>query len=462
MLKSWLLKDITRTRVIGGVVGVIALVFIFEYSIMLVFNKLSLNANSLFIDVIDPFILIVLISPFSYFFILRPLFKSREELRKAKEAERRFLASMSHEIRTPLNAILGLIGFLSETELSKDQANYLESINLASDNLLAIVNDVLDFSKIEHGYLELNKNFFSVIELENEIKNTFQNIIESKNIKFNVTNSLDPNFRILADIHRLKQIIYNLLNNSIKFTQKGSISLSFASKKRNIQQMDFVLTITDTGLGMNREVTEKLFNDFIQGDSAIARKFGGTGLGLAISKKLVDLMKGQIQVASQEGVGSKFTVSIPVAYTEQIPSEPMNVVNLAQHLKSPELISKRKKYKILVAEDNYVNMEIVVKILELSGYRSVAVVNGRQVLEETTKRSFDIILMDCQMPELDGLEVTKILRKNGYNRPIIALTANVYEADRDKCFEAGMNDFISKPVTKEQLIYKLDNALGVA
>lgn len=457
-----ILKDPVKKKVFLGVLSVVLLMFCFEYGIMFVFSKVDMKLDEFVTGFLDPLILVTCLSPFFYYLILRPLFDNAEELKKAKEAERRFLSSMSHEIRTPLNAIMGLLGFLTETDLNKEQRYYVQSINSASENLLAQINDILDFTKIEQGHLDLDTNFFDLQQLENEIRDVFQPIVGAKKIEFIVQNNLASSVRVLADIFRIKQVIYNLISNSLKFTQSGSISLQISSRNRDEQSMDLVITITDTGIGMSKEVTEKLFHDFFQGESAVARKYGGTGLGLSISQRLIHLMKGKIQVASQQGVGTKFTVILPVVYSEQFTEEDIQKIEKKLSFRSPEMMEKRKSYRILVAEDNSVNLEITMKMLEKSGYStSMSVVNGLHVLDEVQKRSYDLILMDCQMPELDGFETTRRLRSQGYTKPVLALTANALQSDKESCIKAGMTEYISKPITLEKLIMALDRNLGI-
>ena len=385
--------------------------------------------------------------------LLNKLEENNKELEiqkeKAEEATRvksMFLANMSHEIRTPLNGILGLSKILEESGLETKQKELAEIITTSGENLLNIVNDILDFSKIESGQIQLENIEFDVRKIvENAIKLLKFNA-DKKGIQLSVNISEAITGQLIGDPYRLNQIITNLINNAIKFTEEGSVAVEVETIKKETAQIELLFKITDTGIGISEEGTRKLFKEFSQTESSTTRKYGGTGLGLAICNNLVSLMGGEIGVNSKVGEGSEFWVKLKFSYQEKQKNE-----NSVNHTEIPEDV------KILYAEDNPVNQKVTQLLLQKSGIKCDIAVNGKKAIEMFQKNKYDLILMDMQMPEIDGVESAKQIRRieknEKVNNPvfIVAVTANSFSEDKQKCFDAGMNDFISKPFKQSEL-----------
>ena len=354
-----------------------------------------------------------------------------------------FLANMSHELRTPINGIIGMATLAQETESSSDREHYISLVEKSGKLLLRIVNDILDFSKSESGHLELEKLDFNLEHLVNEVRASMEPLASEKSVRLNCLFDLPKAQNYRGDPARIRQILYNLIGNALKFTSKGSVEIKVSSHKSD--SCDLLIAVTDTGIGMSTETAASLFKPFVQGDSTTSRKFGGTGLGLSISKQLAILMNGKIWVESNLGSGSTFYVKIRL--------EVGSSENISDISSSKRLIGKKLSGKILLAEDNPVSLLVATKYLQKMGLEVVSAVNGLEVIEHVKNHEFDLILMDCQMPELDGYEATKILRTNERldTTPVIALTANVLETERQKCLEYGMDDFLTKPIEREKL-----------
>ncbi|MBP8158060.1 MAG: response regulator, partial [Flavobacterium sp.] len=378
----------------------------------------------------------------------------KEKALASEKAKHQFLANMSHEIRTPMNAIKGMTDILIRRNPKKDQKEYLDGIKQSSDSLLVIINDILDISKIEAGKIELEQEPFSINDLVKNIHTIMQFKTEEKGLQ--LLNEIPvENLYVRGDATRLRQILINLIGNAIKFTEKGSVTTSIKSEKIG-DKIKLHFTVSDTGIGIDEDRKEKIFQSFEQAYSDTSRKFGGTGLGLSISKMLVELQGGTIEVESEKGKGSQFHFTIPFAIAETINEaikEDDSTTNIADQLKG---------IRILLVEDNQFNAIVAQEELEdaIEGVQIEVAENGLIALEKLKSSHFDIILMDVQMPTMNGYEATKAIRALDNEKaktPIIAMTANVFKEEIDACHQAGMNDFIGKPFDTNELLQKIQN-----
>ncbi|MEQ9405630.1 MAG: ATP-binding protein [Cyclobacteriaceae bacterium] len=385
---------------------------------------------------------------------------AKEEAEHASKAKSQFLAQMSHEIRTPLNAIIGYTDQIIETNLDDSQRKHLEIVNQSALGLLGIINGILDLSKLEAGKLELIIEHTDLIELCEHVVQMTSYKAGQKNIELKLT-ALDSKYRyVLADDIRLRQVLVNLLANAVKFTEEGEIELKAeALGETEDGKVRFRFSVSDTGIGIQPQNVEKIFQAFSQEDSSITRKYGGTGLGLSISNILLSLMKSELQVASTPGKGSTFSFEVAFQLsnktTKRIDSKSGGEGNSSVQ----KIVSKNDKLKVLIAEDNSNNMVLAKMMLKkvLPNAKIIEAENGQDAVNIFVKEKPDVILMDIQMPEMDGYAASREIRKieTDIRTPIIALTAGSMRADKEKCYDAGMDDFVSKPIINDALTITL-------
>ena len=382
-----------------------------------------------------------------------------EKAEAANQAKSEFLANMSHEIRTPLNGIIGMSELLGGTDLSRKQRDYLSLLKSSGKALMFLINDILDFSKIEAGKLDLEEIPFTLDQVIAEVAQISTDQIKDKKIDLVVSIDKSIPQSLTGDPLRLRQVLVNLISNAVKFTEKGSIQIIAEARQIETDRTEVLFRIADTGIGIDPDNQKKLFTAFTQADGSTTRRFGGTGLGLAISKRIVNMMYGNIWLESELGRGSTF--SFTVSFKNLADTAALDQDTRAGSYQ-PEA-AEFKDIKLLIVEDSLINQRVAVEILKAAGVHVQTALNGKEALVKLENMDFDIILMDVQMPEIDGLEATRIIRDKLKlsHMPIIAMTAHAMKGDRQKCLAAGMNDYVSKPIDPKQLFNALRRNLDI-
>jgi signal transduction histidine kinase/DNA-binding NarL/FixJ family response regulator len=372
---------------------------------------------------------------------------SEKKVKEAAKMKENFLANMSHEIRTPMNAILGFTNLLQRKNLDQESKDYVKTIQNSGDNLLTIINDILDLSKIEAGMVRIEHAPFSIREVAESIHSMFRAKAEEKGLDFTI--AVDPSVPAVleGDATRLMQVLVNLVSNALKFTDQGHVTVSISPKEESRQQELLSIVVADTGIGIPRESLESVFKRFQQAENSTTRRYGGTGLGLSIVHDLVELQNGNITLSSEEGKGSVFTITLPYQKTSAVllPAD-------KQATTMPE-ISQLSKLRLLVVEDNEINISLITHLFRQWAVFFNIANNGKEAIEMIGRNNYDLVLMDIQMPEMDGYTATKIMREQmRITTPVIAMTAHALQGEKEKCLAAGMTDYIAKPIREKELL----------
>ena len=414
-----------QARILGVIMGVIAcglLVFAFWYILSITSRQQKMIAY---------------------------LNESERRIKEASSLKEQFLANMSHEIRTPMNAIIGFTNILKRTNLDPDQRRYMQNIHSAGENLLALINDILDLSKIEAGMIHIEETNFSLRSLISSIAAMFDEKVKEKNLYLKTEIDEDVPDILTGDAVRLTQILVNLLNNAIKFTEEGGVKLCVETKKAEHEKVKLRMKVVDTGIGIAKEKQAAIFERFQQAEAETTRRFGGTGLGLSIVKQLVELQGGKLSLQSAPGKGSEFIIDI----VYKLPDEEKM---LSDALAAAETNTvSLKEIRVLIAEDNPMNQQLIKHLMKNWAINYSIVNNGAEAVEELKRENYSLVLMDIQMPEMDGYTATSVIRNELHlTIPIVAMTAHAMMGEKEKCLQLGMNDYISKPL-KETILYNI-------
>lgn len=448
--------------VLGAALGMLLAIPLIDYTVLI-----ETNLIGSFTSVLALFVFIGIVSTYSYrsnqHFIsakrrleakAAELEVAREAAEAANRAKSRFLANVSHELRTPMNAIIGFTDLLLRSETDAQRQTQLQHVDAASHSLLALINQVLDLSKIESGRLELECRAFDLRVMLDKLDALFQSQAEGRGLRFSIEVAADVPTALTGDALRLEQVLLNLLGNAFKFTHEGEVTLSVSIVERLDERLRLGFTVRDSGIGISDEQRERLFTAFSQADSSTTRKYGGTGLGLVISRQLVSLMGGELTMDSMLEQGSEFHFSVLLTLADAAALPPERV---REAISAVPVAQTLEGVRVLLAEDNDQNRELAAAIMEDAGVALDIVEDGKQALAAVQAKAYDLVLMDMQMPEMDGIEATQSIRALDQLKslPIIAMTANAMKQDREACLAAGMNDFLTKPIDAELLLNKL-------